>query len=131
MLSCLSLINSYFDQWHVRKHVAKTTHSSIVELNQNNCRRKNCQTSQIQQYKVYEKYILCVVSFKINGYLSINKKCCDQHELTFNLQRPNCIFLASLYYVKKTLIKLRTKTWPENCLPLHFKNCELAFSKLS
>ena len=31
MLSCFSLINSYFDQWHVRKQSLKTTHSSIVE----------------------------------------------------------------------------------------------------
>jgi hypothetical protein len=42
------------------------TYSSIVELNQNNCRRKNCQTSQIQQYKVYEKYIFLQLKYTLD-----------------------------------------------------------------
>ena len=58
MLSCFSLINSYFDQWHVRKQGLKMTHSSIVEQNQNNCQRKNCLTSHLLWYFSDDKDII-------------------------------------------------------------------------
>ena len=44
MLSCFISINSYFDQWHVRKQGLKTTHSTIVEQN-------NCRTSHLLRFK--------------------------------------------------------------------------------
>ncbi len=56
MLPCFSSINSYFDQWHVRKQGLITTHSSIVEENQNNCRRKNCRTSHLLRSKWYPNW---------------------------------------------------------------------------
>jgi hypothetical protein len=56
-LSCFSSINSYFDQWHVRKQGLKTTHSSIVKQNQNYCRRKNCRTSHLLRLLTDKKYL--------------------------------------------------------------------------
>ena len=63
MLSCFSSINSYFDQWHVQKQGLKTTHSSIVEQNQNNCRRKNCQTSHLLRLISVLKKIIIIFDF--------------------------------------------------------------------
>jgi len=47
----LTLINSYFDQWHIRKQGLKTTYSWIVEEKWKNCWRKNCRTSHLLQMK--------------------------------------------------------------------------------
>ncbi len=65
MLSCFSSINSNFDQWHVQKLVTKMTHSLIVELNQNNCRRKNCQTSHLHCYADIQKSVIFHAVFAI------------------------------------------------------------------
>ena len=42
-MTFFSIKSIYF---YILKHVAKTTHSWIVEQNQMNCRNKNCRTSQ-------------------------------------------------------------------------------------
>ncbi len=57
MLSCFSSINSYFDQWHVRKQGLKMTHSSMVKENQNNCQRTNCRTSHLLRICLYSYYV--------------------------------------------------------------------------
>jgi hypothetical protein len=41
--------------FHSKKQGLKTTYSSIVDLNQNNCRRKNCRTSHLLRKKIAPK----------------------------------------------------------------------------
>ena len=69
MLSCFSSINSYFDQWHVQKQSLKTTLSSIVEQNQNNCWRKNCWTSHLLRLKYVTKK---KTTFKTKQFAHLN-----------------------------------------------------------
>ena len=68
-MSCFSSIHSYFDQWHVRKQSLKTTLSSIVEQNQNNCWRKNCWTSHLLRLKYVTKK---KTTFKTKQFAHLN-----------------------------------------------------------
>ena len=72
MLSCFSSINSYFDKWHVQKQGLKTTHSSIVEENQNNCQRKNCRTSHLLLELLQKIIIFSKNTFKTSNTFIIH-----------------------------------------------------------
>ncbi len=119
MLSCFSLINSYFDQWHVRKQGLKTTHSSIVEQNQNNCRRKNCRTSHLLRFPIVTSSSF-KNSLQLNTYSMYQKIVLIQYYIT-----GCCITMQTIsLFSKSGALTKMTSHLKNRCLFSTFQNRE-------